>query len=365
MDVVVVGAGLAGLTAASVLAGTGATVRVIESRPRVGGRMMTVATEPGGPLVDLGATWHWAGQPRIASLGADLGLKTFRQFDIGVALHDEPGSGSPSAVEVVPGDLGPALRFGEGAQELCDRLADRLPAGSVSLGLDVSAVTASEAGLSVTVSPRDGTPSTLSPEFVVMAVPPRLALDRIHFDPPLPDDLVGVMRTTATWMADAIKCVAVYESAFWRDTGLSGSAFSHAGPLSEVHDATSADGSAPALWALLSEVSEARLLEPAERATVVLAQLERFFGPAAADPVAYVERDWSADPNTNDPNTNDPDTPPDPPLAYGHAVFGRPVLGGRLVWAGAETESVGGGHMEGAVRSGERAARSILEYPGG
>lgn len=47
-------------------------------------------------------------------------------------------------------------------------------------------------------------------------------------------------------------------------------------------------------------------------------------------------------------------------MAYGHPAFAKPLFGGRLMWAGAETAAVGGGHMEGAVRSGQRAAAQVL-----
>lgn len=364
MDVVVVGAGLAGLTAASMLAEAGRTVQVVESRSRVGGRLMTVAAGSStGAVVDLGATWCWAGQPRIAALSAGLGLSTFPQFVGGRALHEDPGPDGPSVaeVDVDQGDLGPALRFGQGAQALPQRLAEHLEAGSLSLGTDVTAVARDGRGLSVTVSPAGGGPADSAPTImttssVVVALPPRLALERIRFHPALPGELAQVMRATPTWMAEAVKCVAVYESAFWRAAGRSGSAFSHVGPLAEVHDGSSADGSTAALWGLVSDHSAARSMEPAERAPLVLEQLERLFGPAAGDPVSYFERDWSADPNTHETAT----PPPDPPLPYGHTAFGRPLMDGRLVWAGSETIETGGGHMEGAVRSGERAAALLL-----
>jgi monoamine oxidase len=80
--------------------------------------------------------------------------------------------------------------------------------------------------------------------------------------------------------------------------------------------------------------------------------LERLFGPEAADPVQYFERDWSTDPNTND----EVFWVDEPLLDYGHPRFAEPLLDGRLIWAGAETVAEGGGHLEGAVRSGQRAA---------
>ena len=87
----------------------------------------------------------------------------------------------------------------------------------------------------------------------------------------------------------------------------------------------------------------------------MFAQLGRLFGPQAADPAKYFERDWS-----NDPYTNDEVVWFGELLPFGHRAFTEPVFDGRLVWAGTETAEIGGGHMEGAVRSGRRAAAQVL-----
>jgi monoamine oxidase len=362
-DVLVVGAGLAGLTAADDLAASGVSVAVVEARSRVGGRIMTVPAEGTAGWLDLGATWHWADQAAVVGLAAELGLATFGQFDAGLGLVEE-AEDDARAVEVPPPPAS-ELRFVGGTQPLCQRLADRLPAGSVSLGQDVRAVAGDGSGVALTVAGADGSESTLSASFVVVAVPPRLALQGIDFAPALPGDVVDAMEATGTWMADAVKCVVVYDTAFWREAGRSGFAYSHVGPLREVHDActdgaSTDDVSVAALFGFLAPDDGYRLMEPAERAELVLGHLERLFGPGAADPVQYLERDWS-----NDPYTKEQPRAFLGELAdYGHPAFTRPLLGGRLVWAGAETEAVGGGHMEAAVRSGRRAAALVRSAMG-
>jgi monoamine oxidase len=76
LDVVVVGAGLAGITAAKKLRDKGKRVVVLEARGRVGGRLYT-ARNWKGPPVDLGATWihDYADNP-LYPLAEKLGLKT-------------------------------------------------------------------------------------------------------------------------------------------------------------------------------------------------------------------------------------------------------------------------------------------------
>lgn len=351
-DVVVVGAGLAGLTAAVFLHDAGRKVAVVEARAQVGGRIKTL-TE-GDLCLDLGATWHWANQPAVRELAAEVGLETFPQFRDGRAVVEEDGP--PRRIDLPPPD--PAeLRFVGGAQGLCHRLAARLPAGSVVLETDVTVVAAvdSDAGMRVTTAAGAGEETELSCHSVVVAVPPRLAHAGIAFTPALPDPLVRVMQGTPTFMANAVKCLAVYESAFWREDGLSGLVFSGVGPLIEVHDACTRDGSTAALWGFMSGWHEFRDLPPADRRELVFAQLGRLFGAGAGDPLRYFERDWS-----DDPYTNDEVVWFDEPLPYGNPAFAEPQCGGRLVWAGTETAGAGAGHMEGAVRSGRRAAQLLL-----
>ncbi len=357
VEVAVVGAGLSGLTAADALYRAGLSVRVIEARGRVGGRIMTVPAESVGDdaWFDLGATWVWSNQPRVLALAADLGLTTFAQFRQGRALREEGLDAPRVALDVTPPD--PAeLRVVGGAQELCYGLADRLPEDAIRFAASVTAVARDGEGVTLTLADPGGSTSELRAPFAVFAVPPRLARQHIEFAPPLPADLIEVMEATPSWMAGALKCVAVYETPFWRDEGSAGAVLSDVGPLFEVHDACTSDARAAGLWGFVAATHDWRDLPTEERVDRIFDQLGRLLGPRAADPIQYLERDWSNDPNTNDEIVWVGDT-----LAYGHPRLIQPALGGRLVWAGTETAAVGGGHMEGAVRAGERAARMVLE----
>jgi monoamine oxidase len=73
-DVIVVGAGAAGLAAGRCLAGSGVSVLVLEARDRIGGRASTQAT-PGGPSVDLGCEWlHSADRNPWTGIARGLGF---------------------------------------------------------------------------------------------------------------------------------------------------------------------------------------------------------------------------------------------------------------------------------------------------
>ena len=75
-DVVVVGAGIAGLTAAHRLREAGLRVRVLEAQSRIGGRMLSLRGHfPDGQVVELGGELIDTGHLRMRALVAELGLE--------------------------------------------------------------------------------------------------------------------------------------------------------------------------------------------------------------------------------------------------------------------------------------------------
>ena len=127
---------------------------------------------------------------------------------------------------------------------------------------------------------------------VIVAVPPTLA-GRIAYEPPLParrDQLT--QRVPA---GSVIKCHAVYDTPFWRHAGLTGQATGDRGPAKVVFDNSPPEGTPGVLLAFL-EGAAARQLNRVgtdERRAAVIGSLVEFFGPQAADPVEFVELDWS------------------------------------------------------------------------
>jgi monoamine oxidase len=91
IDVVVVGAGFAGLTAARLLQEAGRSVAVLEARDRVGGRTRTDTRH--GTWIDLGGQWIGPGQDRIVALVEELGFATYPQPEAGDdVVLDEDGA---------------------------------------------------------------------------------------------------------------------------------------------------------------------------------------------------------------------------------------------------------------------------------
>jgi monoamine oxidase len=188
----------------------------------------------------------------------------------------------------------------------------------------------------------------------VLTVPPALT-GAIAHDPPLPAVRDGLQQRLA--MGAVIKLHVVYPEPFWRAEGLSGEAASLDGPVGVVYDNSPPSGSPGVLLAFL-EAGHAREWSPrpaAERHAAVVDALVRLFGPRAARPERILERDWTTEPWTR--GCYGAFFPPGTWTGYGRALR-EPV--GAVHWAGAETATRHAGYMDGAVRSGEAAARAVL-----
>ena len=124
-DVLIVGAGLAGLTAARAVAAAGRSVLVLEARDRVGGRVVNQDLGD-GKVVEMGGQWAGPGQDRVLALAAELGIGTFATYDQGQkVLHFNGKRGTYSGT--IP-RLNPLVLADVGqAQARLEALARRVP----------------------------------------------------------------------------------------------------------------------------------------------------------------------------------------------------------------------------------------------
>jgi monoamine oxidase len=126
-DVIIAGAGLAGLVAARALVRAGRSVTVVEARDRVGGR--TLSAELDGQTIDLGGQWIGDAHHELRALADELGVQTFPQHHRGKKRLDRDGT-----VQSFAGFLPrlPLLALGELGLRLhtLERLARQVPLDS-------------------------------------------------------------------------------------------------------------------------------------------------------------------------------------------------------------------------------------------
>ena len=125
-DVVVVGAGLAGLTAADRLAAAGRDVLVVDARDRVGGRVLNVPLD-GEQLIDIGGQWLGPTQDRALALVRRFGLRTFPTYAEGDNLLERRRGRLLRYKGNIP-RINPAVLADVGqAQARIDRMARAVP----------------------------------------------------------------------------------------------------------------------------------------------------------------------------------------------------------------------------------------------
>lgn len=435
VDVVVVGAGFAGLSAARELSRLGRDVVVLEGRDRVGGRSYTGSLA--GVPVDLGATFVGPTQDAVLALAAELGCESvptygkgknlirwrgrvrayrstiprlsiielvdvsriqwrfdrvcrtvpvgqpwnspiadqldavsleewLRSVHAGASTRDLMAimarvtwGAEPDAVSMLhavryvksAGGLNRMLdveggaqqnRFLAGTQQIAARMAAEL-GDRVVLEAPVRVITRTdEHRLTIT---SDG--GTFTADTVVVAVPPEQR-GAIEFAPELPSQYGQLSRR---WPQGHLsKAYAAYQRPFWRAEGFSGEALSDEGPVFITFDCSPGDDG-PGILLGFTDARTFDPLPPDRRRDVALAGFAALFGVAASEPVDYLDHCWGAEPFA--PGGPTAAVPPGSWTAHGRWLR-APVDG--IFWAGTETADRWTGFLDGAVRSGLRAA---------
>jgi polyamine oxidase len=425
--VVVVGAGISGLAAATRLWRAGISCVVLEARDRIGGRLHTV--DLAGTPVDLGGSWihHPIGNP-LSALCDELGIaRDPGDATQALSAYDRAEHRRLERLEVQKYTRVESDAFWEAVDALSDRLgpdatgldaiesfvaergltgavarrvrqelraeveadaADRadndslhwmsfgeefdgpvfgdLPRGGyrsvvealatgvdVRLNADVVAVEADTDGVRVRAA--DGSVETGS--HVIVTVPLGvLKRGSPRFDPPFP---TPVQRAVDALGFGRYEKIALrFESAFWRDDGVSHLIVfppDENEPAMWVFD-LDGFGAGPVLCAHLFHTLTPYALDcpPAQAVDWLKGVLTEVFGNAVTDPVASVVTSWAEDPFTGGAYSHCPPGS-DPSMLD---LLGEPMHG-RLLLAGEHTQSARYGYADGAYVSGLRAAELL------
>jgi monoamine oxidase len=434
-DVAIVGAGLAGLTAARDLRRAGCeSFIVLEARDRVGGRTLNHDLG-GGHVSEAGGQWMGPGQTAVADLARELGVGTFPTYydgktvvlggsgraevdlkgtfgtdeaigaKLGELSRDVP-SGAPwksprvgeldttvgawlakqdikaedrvgwNGAVILSGGAAPAkmgllhflsmvnsadcdysqldsikhsaqeTRFVGGSQILSIKMAQQL-GEKVRLSSPVRRISAWDGGV-VTLHTDRG---DVQARRVVMAIHPALC-NQVEFEPALPEKRAALQHA---WPAHspARKTATVYSRPFWREKGFNGSIFQFDGPILWAFDNSPPRADIGVISAFIANSQVPSDLKAAERVQTQL--YAQAWGAEALSPMSYHDRDWAmADPWTL---TCISAIPQGFWPVHGEAL--HPVCGS-LIWSGTETADIWAGYMDGAVRSGHRAALQAL-----
>ncbi|GAA1739939.1 NAD(P)/FAD-dependent oxidoreductase [Aeromicrobium alkaliterrae] len=442
-DVVVVGAGAAGLTAATRLRAAGLSVLVLEARDRVGGRLWTQDVD--GATLELGGQWVSSDQTALIETLDELGLETYERYREGESVYVGPDGTStrytgemfpvPPATEAAIDALVERLealvaqvdpdrpwehpdadaldrvsfeawlaeqtpdqeardnvalfiagamltkpphafsalqallmaasagsfsnlvdpdfildrRVVGGLQSVPLRLAERL-GDDVRLGQPVREIAWSDVGALVR------TPDlAVRARHVVLAVPPVL-YSRISYSPPLPRRQHQLHQHLS--MGLVIKVHAVYETPFWRDLGLSGTAF---GPYEVCHEAYDNTLHGDPRGTLVGFVSDRNAddlfaLDADERRERILTSMSHYYGPQTLEPSVYYESDWGSEEWTRGAYAASFD------LGGLHRYgpdLRTPV--GPIRFACSDLAGLGYQHVDGAIRMGALVADQIVQ----
>lgn len=207
-------------------------------------------------------------------------------------------------------------------------------------------------GAGVTVRADD---MTVRARRVIVAIPMAIA-SSILYEPMLPVDRAFLNQRMPS--GAVMKISIVYDEPFWRAAGFSGQSAAPGSPVSLTIDACT-NTADPGIMCVITEGPAARRLgslDPAERKAIVIGELVDRFGDKANAHREFHEQNWTVERYSGGGMIGH--TPTGVLTEFGYTLR-EPC--GRIHWAGTESSTVMCGWIDGAIRSGERAAKEVRE----
>jgi len=330
----IVGAGVSGLYLAYLLQNT-FEITIIEARKRIGGRIHSIDGH------DMGPSWIWSHHTHALSLIETLGLELFRQHTKGYALYDTKDR--VELFETPPST--PSFRVKGSLSQLVQKLHEKLENVAIHYEEVVESIESENAYVRVRTSK-----SSYESDAVVVTLPPRLSA-KLEFTPPLPLRLKEELQQTQTWMGNSAKCVVEFKTPFWREKGLSGFAFSHLGPLGEIHDACTDEKAA--LFGFVNLNAEMGNFEKNVRA-----QIKRLFEIEESEIVKIYLVDWKREVYSS--------VKEDARARSAHPHYGidMSTYSKRVYFSATEFSYEEGGYIEGALIQAKRVSEALCSASG-
>jgi len=344
-EIIIIGAGLTGLTTAYLLKQQGISSILLEADNRIGGRIKTLIGTT-GVTMEMGATWFGLKHTSLVALLKELAIDYFPQYTEGISLF-ETMSFVPAQRFEVPASEEPSYRIKGGTETLIKKLEKEIDKEAIILNTKIERIKEEGDDLIVYTDKN----KIFTAKKIISTLPPNLLVKTIQFSPDLPPQMKSLCTKTHTWMSESIKFAVEYKAPFWKQHNFSGTVFSQSGIIQEQYDHSAADGSFYALKGFLN--GGTNVLSKNEREAKVKAQLINLFDKEAGDYISYHEKVWSDEALTHVPYNGFVM----PHQNNGHAAYQEIFMNDKLFISGTETATEFPGYMDGAIK----AAKTIVE----
>lgn len=342
--VLIVGAGLSGLTTAFALKESKYEVEILEARSRLGGRIFTI--DKSGTHLELGATWFGPQHTSLLSLIEKLNVPYKIQENGREALYDFRPKGYLERFQI-PDQGPPTYKFKAGTSALIKKLYE-------TINLDVHYNEVVKKVKWDTTFQVETLQNHFEADYLIMSIPPQLVADTIHFTPNLPHSSLSLFQNTHTWMSDSIKFSIAFENDFWKTGQFTGTMMSPQQVIQEMYDHSDVDQPQNALVGFLN--SAYSMYSKEERQAHVLNQFKSIFSADVNKCLDYEDVDWKREEFTIQKEAK---------LLSAHQNNGNSGLrkgfyDNRLFFSASETSAQTPGYMDGAVHRGNEVAQFLL-----